>query len=62
MWLGFQGFGVFLAFISCIFAALLCIVYGILNWDKPKENIDEEIKEEIKWEKHDPELSNGGEK
>ncbi|MEJ5283743.1 MAG: symporter small accessory protein [Brevinematia bacterium] len=62
MWLGLEGFGAFLAFISCFIATIICVVYGIVNWNKPKEDIEEEIKEEIKWEQHDPELSNGGKK
>ncbi|MGC8765627.1 MAG: symporter small accessory protein [Brevinematia bacterium] len=62
MWLGLEGFGAFLAFISCIIATLICMVYGIVNWNKPKEDITQEVKEEIEWEKHDPELSEGGKK
>jgi hypothetical protein len=60
MWLGLQSFGAFLAYVSCFLATLLCVIYGIINWNKPKEDEALEIQEEIEWEKHDPELSNGG--
>jgi len=60
MLLGFQGFGVFFAYTGCLLASLICVFYGILNWNKPKEDEKKEIEEELKWEKHDPELSNGG--
>ncbi len=58
--LGIDGIGVFLAFLGCLLATLLCVIYGIKYWNVPlseEENL--EIDEEIEWEKHDPEL--GGE-
>ncbi len=60
--LEFQGSGVFLAYMGCILASLLCVVYGIINWNNPKEDEVKEIEEEIEWEKKDPELKTGGEK
>jgi len=53
--LGLDGPGVFLAYTLSIAAALLCVVYGIKNWNKPAgEIVDSEIDEEIKWEEHEP--------
>jgi len=34
--LGFAGVSVFLAYILCILAAVLCVVYGIIMWNKNK--------------------------
>lgn len=59
--LGFQDWGVTLAYLFTILSAVICVVYGILNWNKPKEDEDQEIREEIEWEKKDPELSEGDE-
>jgi hypothetical protein len=54
--LGFEGAGVLLAFVLSISAALLCVVYGIKNWNVPgDEVVNREIDEEIQWEKTDPE-------
>jgi len=54
--LGIDGFGVWLAYLLCILSTLLCIVYGILNWNKPKDAEDiKEIDEEISWEKKEVE-------
>ena len=56
--LGIDGFGVWLAYLLCILSTLLCIVYGIVNWNKPKGSEDiKEIDEEISWEKKDEEIT-----
>ena len=58
--LGFDGLGVFLAYTLSIGAALLCVIYGIKNWNTPPDNVVSlEIDEEEKWEQH--ELDNDGE-
>jgi hypothetical protein len=54
--LGFEGAGVLLAYVLSISAALVCVVYGIKNWNTPgDEVVNSEIEEEIKWEQNDPE-------
>lgn len=54
--LGFEGTGVFLAYILSIGAGILCVVYGITNWNKPANDaVELEINEEMNWEKSDPE-------
>lgn len=62
--LGFESVGVLLAYAGSILAAILCIVYGAVNWNKSKETEKNEIEEEVEWEKKDPDLSgeNGGNK
>lgn len=60
-----SGFGdawVTLAYALTIAAVLLCVVYGIANWNKPKEDLASEAREEAEWEKRDPELGEEGEK
>lgn len=55
---GIDGFGVWTAYLLCILSALLCVVYGIINWNKPKEMQEvKDIDEEIKWEKKDEEIA-----
>ncbi|KMQ50325.1 hypothetical protein CHISP_2794 [Chitinispirillum alkaliphilum] len=57
MFLGLEGAGVMAAYLLSICAALACVIYGILNWNQPKdENETREIEEEIEWEQHDPEV------
>ena len=34
--LGFAGASVFLAYLFCIIAAIACIVYGAIMWNKDK--------------------------
>jgi hypothetical protein len=54
--LGFDGIGVFLAYVLSILAAVVCVVYGIINWNKPGDaEVAREIDEEITYESHDPE-------
>ncbi len=41
------------AYIGCILATLLCVVYGIINWNKGGDDEEEQISEAITW--HDKE-------
>ncbi|MDG5815387.1 hypothetical protein QA601_09870 [Chitinispirillales bacterium ANBcel5] len=61
MFMGIEGTGVLLAYLFSILSALLCVAYGIINWNKPgDENEKVEIEEEIRWEQHEPELMESG--
>ena len=54
--LGLGDWGVSLAFLLRLGAAALCVVYGLLNWDRPSpEEEIREIAEEQAWEKGEPE-------
>lgn len=44
------------AYILSILAMLLCVVYGILNWNKGGEDEKEQIEEELEWEKKEREM------
>jgi hypothetical protein len=39
------------AYVLCILSTLLCIVYGLLYWNKGNENEAAQIAEELRWEK-----------
>ena len=59
--LGFDGLGVFLAYTLSIGAALVCVVYGIKNWNTPADDVvNREVDEEIRWEATDPEKEERG--
>lgn len=47
--LGIKDPLIYLAYILSILSALLCVVYGILNWNKGAEKEEEEIAEEQTW-------------
>ncbi len=53
--LGFGDVWVFLAYFFSILAAVLCMVYGILNWNKGEEgeprNVSQWRKDEMDMEK-----------
>ncbi len=54
--LGFEGTGVLLAYVLSIASAVVCVIYGIKNWNIPSDEVvNKEIDEEIKWEQTDPE-------
>lgn len=57
---GFGDAWVFLAYALTLGSAALCVVYGIVNWNKPREDQSEELKEEAEWETRDPDLNEGG--
>jgi len=50
---GLEGAGVVIAYVGSVLSSLLCVVYGILNWNRPAANEAREIQEEIKWEKEE---------
>ena len=37
-------------YLLCIFSALLCVIYGVVNWNRGGEQESLEIKEEADWE------------
>lgn len=43
-------------YILCILSALLCLVYGIINWNREGELEAIEIKEEEAWEAKEEEM------
>jgi hypothetical protein len=44
------------AYIGCILAMLLCVGYGVLNWNKGGDNEDEQISEEISWHEKEKDM------
>lgn len=44
------------AYLGTILAMLLCVVYGILYWNKGGEDEEEQIKEEMEWHKKEKEM------
>jgi hypothetical protein len=55
--LGLQSVGVILAYVLTILAAVLCVVYGIVNWNKPAGNQEKEAREGAAWEAKDSEVN-----
>jgi hypothetical protein len=43
-------------YLLCIFSALLCLIYGIVNWNREGELEALEIKEESDWEEREEEM------
>jgi hypothetical protein len=43
-------------YLLCIFSTLLCVIYGIVNWNKEGELEAVEIKEEAAWEAEEDEM------
>ena len=48
--LGLTDVGILLAYLLCILSAVLCVVYGIINWNK---GLDSEEKVDTDWEKEE---------
>ncbi|MDD3984538.1 MAG: hypothetical protein PHY59_01295 [Methanobacterium sp.] len=49
MVLGISDPGISAAYICCVLALLLCLVYGVINWNKGGGDEKEQISEESKW-------------
>jgi heme exporter protein D len=54
--LGIPDFWVWSAYLLCILSAILCVVYGILNWNKGGDDEASQIEEEAKWEEKEKEV------
>ncbi len=54
--LGMGDLGIFLVYVLCIASALLCVIYGICNWNKGAES-EAELKKDVNWEKEDKEIT-----
>ncbi|AXV38203.1 MAG: hypothetical protein CIT01_08330 [Methanobacterium sp. BRmetb2] len=44
------------AYILCILSTILCVVYGILNWNKGEEKEEKQIQEEIEWHEKEKDM------
>ncbi len=53
MW-GISGLGCWLAYVLCILSAILCVIYGIVMWDRGGGEADEA--EIAKWAKEQREI------
>ena len=62
--LGLGDFSVFAAYVLCVLSAVLCVVYGVVNWNKGGDVSAEVAAEEARWDieekKIDEELSGRG--
>jgi len=50
--LGIEGGWVVLAYLLCILSTLLCVVYGVLNWNKGDEPLQQE---DVEWAREEHE-------
>jgi hypothetical protein len=54
--LGLGDFWVSLVFILMLGSVALCVVYGIMNWNKDGEPSKREIAEEKRWDKEEKKI------
>lgn len=52
--LGIEGTWVAIAYLLCLLSAILCIVYGIINWNSGGE--EEPRPEDISWAQEEKEV------
>jgi hypothetical protein len=48
--LGFDDGWIFAAYLLCILSAVVCVVYGLVNWNKGGDDEALQVEEEKKWE------------
>lgn len=48
--LGINDPWIWSVYVLCIFSTLLCVTYGLVNWNKGGEIEEKEISEESAWE------------
>ena len=44
------------AYLLCIASTVLCVVYGLINWNRGSEKENEQIKEEAGWEEKEKQV------
>ena len=54
--MGIEDPGIYLGYIFSILSLILCVVFGIINWNKGKETDFEEIEKDKKWEDKDEKM------
>lgn len=43
-------------YLLCVFSTLLCVIYGLINWNRGGEQEENEASEEIAWEAKEEEM------
>ncbi|MFZ2377481.1 MAG: symporter small accessory protein [Methanothrix sp.] len=54
--LGIEDPWIWGVYILCILSTLLCVIYGIVNWNRGSELEAQEILEEAAWESKEEEM------
>lgn len=54
--LGIDDPGIWGVYLLCIFSTLLCVIYGIVNWNREGELEAVEVREEAAWEAEEEEM------
>lgn len=54
--LGIPDFWIWSAYILCIASAVLCVVYGLRNWNKGGDDELQQVQEESKWEEAEKQI------
>ena len=53
---GLHDFWIVSAFVLCILSAVLCVVYGIVYWNKGADSESKEIAEGKQWTENEKEI------
>jgi len=56
--MGIEDPWIYLGYIFAILSLILCVVFGIITWNKGKETDFEEIEKDKKWEDKDEKMKN----
>lgn len=56
MVLGIPDFWIWSVFLLCLGSALLCVIYGLINWNKGAESENFDIAEESAWEEKEKDI------
>ena len=51
--LGIPDFWVWSAYVFCLLSVVLCVVYGVVNWNKDSGDGLQQDKENAKWEEEE---------
>ena len=54
--MGIEDPGIYLGYIFSILSLILCVVFGIINWNKGKETDIKEIEKDKEWEDKDDDI------
>ena len=54
---GIEDPSIYMAYVLTFLSMLICVVYGVVYWNKGGENEAQEIQEELNWEKEENKIS-----
>lgn len=55
--LGIDDFWIYIAYLLTVVVVIICVIYGIVNWNKGDKESAEELASDLAWLEHETEIN-----